>query len=389
MRLKKLDIYGFKSFAERTEMVFDSGITGVVGPNGSGKSNIADAVRWVLGEQSARMLRGAKMEDVIFGGTEKRKPLSYCEVSLTLDNSDGALPVQFAEVLVTRRVYRNGDSEYFLNKSACRLKDIIDLFRDTGIGKEGYSLIGQGRIDEILSQRGEERRAVFEEAAQAGDEVLGVFISTGLSGAYEGAVRAARAVAARNIGFSYALVDSSSCGYDEAWPVFDAVAARAAGEDLEGCTRAVLKGIESTRFLFTPETLTFLQKGGRIGNAAALLGNLIQLSPVLTVRDGQATTLAKVRTRKKALDKIVQTFKADVEAYGLKRVMVHYIGDKNPAVAWAREVIEPLVGHAVDVLPVSPVIGLHVGPAVGIAYECARLLTGKITGSVTARAVAL
>ena len=165
MRLKKLDIYGFKSFAERTEMVFDSGITGVVGPNGSGKSNIADAVRWVLGEQSARMLRGAKMEDVIFGGTEKRKPLSYCEVSLTLDNSDGALPVQFAEVLVTRRVYRNGDSEYFLNKSACRLKDIIDLFRDTGIGKEGYSLIGQGRIDEILSQRGEERRAVFEEAA--------------------------------------------------------------------------------------------------------------------------------------------------------------------------------------------------------------------------------
>ena len=143
--------------------------------------------------------------------------------------------------------------------------------------------------------------AVFEEAAQAGDEVLGVFISTGLSGAYEGAVRAARAVAARNIGFSYALVDSSSCGYDEAWPVFDAVAARAAGEDLEGCTRAVLKGIESTRFLFTPETLTFLQKGGRIGNAAALLGNLIQLSPVLTVSDGKATTLAKVRTRKKAL----------------------------------------------------------------------------------------
>ncbi len=165
MKLKKLDIYGFKSFAERTQMVFDSGITGVVGPNGSGKSNISDAVRWVLGEQSARTLRGAKMEDVIFGGTEKRKPLSYCEVSLTLDNSDGALPVQFAEVLVTRRVYRNGDSEYFLNKSACRLKDIIDLFRDTGIGKEGYSLIGQGRIDEILSQRGDERRAVFEEAA--------------------------------------------------------------------------------------------------------------------------------------------------------------------------------------------------------------------------------
>lgn len=227
--------------------------------------------------------------------------------------------------------------------------------------------------------------AVFEEAAQAGDEVLGVFISTGLSGAYEGAVRAARAVAARNIGFSYALVDSSSCGYDEAWPVFDAVAARAAGEDLEGCTRAVLKGIESTRFLFTPETLTFLQKGGRIGNAAALLGNLIQLSPVLTVSDGKADTFAKVRTRKKALDRIVTEFKKDVEQHGLKHVVVHYIGDKAPAVAWAREVVEPLIGRTVSVLPVSPVIGLHVGPAVGIAYECASALAGKLTAPVQAR----
>ncbi len=230
---------------------------------------------------------------------------------------------------------------------------------------------------------------LFEASAKAGEEVLGIFISTGLSGTFDGAVRAARAVKSRNIDFACTLIDSTSCGYDEAWPVFDAVEARDAGAGLAGCTKAALAGMESTRFLFTPETLTFLQKGGRIGGAAALLGNLIQLSPVLTVRDGQATTLAKVRTRKKALDKIVQTFKADVEAYGLKRVMVHYIGDKNPAVAWAREVVEPLVGHAVDVLPVSPVIGLHVGPAVGIAYECARSLTGKITGSVTARAVAL
>ena len=230
---------------------------------------------------------------------------------------------------------------------------------------------------------------LFEASAKAGEEVLGIFISTGLSGTFDGAVRAARAVKSRNIDFAGTLIDSTSCGYDEAWPVFDAVEARDAGAGLAGCTKAALAGMESTRFLFTPETLTFLQKGGRIGGAAALLGNLIQLSPVLTVRDGQATTLAKVRTRKKALDKIVQTFKADVEAYGLKRVMVHYIGDKNPAVAWAREVVEPLVGHAVDVLPVSPVIGLHVGPAVGIAYECARSLTGKITGSVTARAVAL
>lgn len=165
MRLKKLEIHGFKSFADRTEIVFNQGITGIVGPNGSGKSNIGDAVRWVLGEQSARVLRGAKMEDVIFNGTAKRKRASYCEVSLVFDNEDGALKSNFAEVMVTRRVYRNGDSEYYLNKTACRLKDILELFRDTGIGREGYSLIGQGRIDEILSARSEDRRQVFEEAA--------------------------------------------------------------------------------------------------------------------------------------------------------------------------------------------------------------------------------
>ncbi|MBR4359321.1 MAG: chromosome segregation protein SMC [Clostridia bacterium] len=165
MRLKKLEINGFKSFADRTEIVFNQGITGIVGPNGSGKSNIGDAVRWVLGEQSARVLRGAKMEDVIFGGTAKRKQASYCEVSLVFDNEDGALKSNFAEVAVTRRVYRNGDSEYYLNKTACRLKDILELFRDTGIGRDGYSLIGQGRIDEILSAKSEDRRQAFEEAA--------------------------------------------------------------------------------------------------------------------------------------------------------------------------------------------------------------------------------
>ncbi len=165
MRLKSLEIIGFKSFAERTEIVFNQGITGIVGPNGSGKSNIGDAVRWVLGEQSARVLRGAKMEDVIFGGTAKRKAASYCEVSLLFDNEDLALKTSFTEVVVTRRVYRNGDSEYYLNKTACRLRDIVELFRDTGIGREGYSLIGQGRIDEILSVKSEDRRQVFEEAA--------------------------------------------------------------------------------------------------------------------------------------------------------------------------------------------------------------------------------
>ena len=165
MKLKRLELNGFKSFADRTEIVFGQGITGIVGPNGSGKSNIGDAVRWVLGEQSPKTLRGARMEDVIFGGTQTRRRSSYCEVSLIFDNEDGKLKSAFSEVCVTRRVYRDGDSEYQLNHVSCRLKDIQELFRDTGIGREGYSLIGQGRIDEILSQKSEDRRQVFEEAA--------------------------------------------------------------------------------------------------------------------------------------------------------------------------------------------------------------------------------
>ena len=165
MRLIKLEINGFKSFARKTEIEFEKGVTAIVGPNGSGKSNIADAVRWVLGEQSARVLRGAKMEDVIFNGTEQKKPLAYCEVSLTFDNADGKLNTEFAEVTVTRRVYRSGESEYLINRAACRLKDIGEVFRDTGIGKEGYSIIGQGRVEEILSNKSSERRNAFEEAA--------------------------------------------------------------------------------------------------------------------------------------------------------------------------------------------------------------------------------
>ena len=165
MRLIKLEINGFKSFARKTEIQFEKGITAIVGPNGSGKSNIADAVRWVLGEQSARALRGAKMEDIIFNGTEQKKPLAYCEVSLTFDNEDGKLHTDYTEVTVTRRVYRSGESEYLLNRSACRLKDIAEVFRDTGIGKEGYSIIGQGRVEEILSNKSSERRSAFEEAA--------------------------------------------------------------------------------------------------------------------------------------------------------------------------------------------------------------------------------
>jgi chromosome segregation protein len=163
--LKRIELSGFKSFADRTELEFVRGITAVVGPNGSGKSNISDGIRWVLGEQSAKSLRGGKMEDVIFAGSDARKAVNYCEVSLTLDNTSQSLPLDFNEVTVTRRVHRSGDSEYFINKQACRLRDITELFMDTGIGKEAYSIIGQGRIEEILSTKSEDRRGIFEEAS--------------------------------------------------------------------------------------------------------------------------------------------------------------------------------------------------------------------------------
>ena len=165
MQLTKLEISGFKSFAKKTELIFKNGITGILGPNGCGRSNIADAFRFVLGEQNARALRGKRIDDFIFGGTEKRKPLSYCEVSMYFDNSDGLLASPFSEVVVTRRAFRSGESEYSINKTPARLRDILSLFRDTGIGKDGYSIIGQGRVSEILSDRSDDRREVFEEAA--------------------------------------------------------------------------------------------------------------------------------------------------------------------------------------------------------------------------------
>lgn len=165
MYLKSIEVNGFKSFANKMIFKFDGGITGIVGPNGSGKSNVADAVRWVLGEQSAKQLRGAKMEDVIFSGTETRKPMGSAYVAITMDNSDQSLPIGFEEVTVARRVYRSGESEYLMNGSPCRRKDIVELFFDTGIGKEGYSIIGQGQIDQILSGKPEDRRELFDEAA--------------------------------------------------------------------------------------------------------------------------------------------------------------------------------------------------------------------------------
>ena len=165
MYLKSIEVYGFKSFANKIKFEFETGITGIVGPNGSGKSNVGDAVRWVLGEQSAKQLRGAKMEDVIFSGTELRKPHGSAYVAITMDNSDHVLPVDYEEVTVARRVYRSGESEYLLNGSPCRLKDINNMFFDTGIGKEGYSIIGQGQVEKILSGKPDDRRELFDEAA--------------------------------------------------------------------------------------------------------------------------------------------------------------------------------------------------------------------------------
>ena len=165
MYLKRLEMQGFKSFADKTVLEFMPGITSVIGPNGSGKSNIADAIRWVLGEQSIKELRGGKSADIIFAGTQSRKSLGFAEASLVFDNMDGKLPIEYQEVIVTRRIYRSGETGYFINKVQCRLKDILELFMDTGIGKDGYSIIGQGKIDEILSNKSEDRRNVFEEAA--------------------------------------------------------------------------------------------------------------------------------------------------------------------------------------------------------------------------------
>ena len=165
MFFKRIEMHGFKSFAEPVIIEFDRGITCVVGPNGSGKSNISDAIRWVLGEQSPRLLRGGKMEDVIFAGTASRRSRGMAEVTLVIDNSSKFLPVDFSEVAITRRMYRSGESEYAINNNACRMRDIRELLADTGIGVDGYSLIGQGKISEIISNKKDSIREIFEETA--------------------------------------------------------------------------------------------------------------------------------------------------------------------------------------------------------------------------------
>ncbi len=218
----------------------------------------------------------------------------------------------------------------------------------------------------------------FEEAAAAGDEVLGIFNSSRLSGTFEGAIRAARTVKSHNIDFRCVLVDSTTNSGDEAFPIMDAVDARDSGATLEECAAAATNAVMCSRIIFTPETLAFLKAGGRIGRVAALLGTAIKILPIITVRDGQPVVAAKVRTMKKSIDEMVRMFAKDVKERGLKRVLVQYIGPKTQLLYQLRDEVERVVGHAVDIEPVTPVIAVHVGPAIGISYECMNYLEGKL-----------
>lgn len=243
-------------------------------------------------------------------------------------------------------------------------RDIQDMADDIPTSSQP----SQGQLEEL-----------FEEIAEEGDELLGVFMSSKMSGTFDGALRAARSVAARHVGFAFRIVDTFSNSFDEAWPVIAAASARDVGCSLDECCEWVKRSICASRWLFTPESLRFLKAGGRIGTASALLGNLMKLCPILTVSDGETATFAKVRTQKKALEAIAAKVREDVEAYGLKNVIVHYIGSPDAAIKWAREAIEPIAGSDVAVVPVSPCIGVHVGPAIGVVYECKKALPGKLS----------
>ncbi|WP_251212244.1 DegV family protein [Adlercreutzia murintestinalis] len=231
--------------------------------------------------------------------------------------------------------------------------------------------------------------ALFEEAAQADESVVGAFLSSALSGTFEGAVRAARMVKSHHIDFECVLIDSASAGYDEAFCTLDAADARDQGASFADVVAAAEVAVMRSRILFVPDSLAFLKAGGRIGSAAALLGQVVRISPILTVKDGYADTFAKVRTHKRALAAMVDQLRQDMQQFGLKRVVVHYIGKKSKALDQLREAVEEVVGRAVEVLPVSPVLGAHVGPAVGIAYECLDMIRGKLSGDASELVVAV
>lgn len=255
-------------------------------------------------------------------------------------------------------------------------------FEDASMDIDGFYDELESMVDNIPTSS-QPSQAVFEDlfaqAAAAGDEVLGIFTSGSHSGTMEGALRAARAVAARSIHFKFCIMDSLSNSFDEGFPVLAAVAGRDAGCPLKSCAKLAETAVRDSRILFTPKTLKFLKAGGRIGDAAALFGSLMKICPIITVTDGETTTMAKVRTHKKAVEAMAEKFKEDIAEFGFKNAVVHYIGNPKEALSWAKEVIEPICKAAVAVIPVSPVIGLHVGPALGIAYECENPLPGKLT----------
>ncbi len=227
----------------------------------------------------------------------------------------------------------------------------------------------------------EDAKELLECIQADGDEALGIFISSKMSGTFETFLRIAREVAQEHPGFKFAVIDSMTNCMELGHAVLAAAQTARDGRDLQACAAAE-NTLYSGRFLFTPESLRFLEKGGRIGKAAALIGNVMSIAPILTVKDGEASTAGKTRTQKRAMAKIVKIWQEDVAACGLRNLTVHYIGSKTPAEEWAEEVINPLVGFKVRVVPASPVIGVHVGPAVGIAYECAERIKDKFTDIV-------
>lgn len=224
-------------------------------------------------------------------------------------------------------------------------------------------------------------KAAIERIAESGAEMMGVFLSTKMSGTFETTLRIAKEVANEHPGFKFALLDSMSNCMETGFAAIAAARAAKEGKGLEDCAHAAEESLLSSRFLFTPESLTFLEAGGRIGKAAALIGGLINLAPILTVKDGEAATFSKTRTQKKAMAKIVKEFEEDIAKYGLKDLVVHYIGSKIPAEKWAAEAIEPIIKAKARIVPASLIIGIHVGPAVGLMYECKKYLPNKYSAA--------